>query len=103
MNFKLFVAVLLIVISSHICIHEIVISIRILINAFNGIGRFTDALEPLVNVFMWWDTVSFDNYLKSAANGNNTSANYHILIRIMGLGALCGSIYWLFMLTNGSV
>ena len=101
MDFKKIVAVVLIVITSHVCIHEVVIAMRCYINALGGVGRYSDMLEVLGSIFLAFDSVTFDRVFKAAATNNNPTASYHILVRIIGFIILALSVGWLFMLDRG--
>jgi hypothetical protein len=97
MNFNTLLGILAIVIGSHIMVHEVVIAIRCLVNKLNGRGgSWTDIISILAGIGMLFDRVSFDRGLRSAADNNDPTAYYEILIRIFGGIVMVGGALLLF-------
>jgi len=91
MNLNTLLGVGALIIGSHIMVHEVVIAIRCMINKFNGRGgSWTDILNILGGIGLLFDRVSFDRGLRSAADNNDPTAYYEILIRIFGAIIMAG-------------
>lgn len=86
----------LVVIGTHIFVHEVVVAIRCVINALGGTGSYSDAMNVLGGL-VTYNSNTFDQGLKSAAQNNNPGSQFDKIIRVIGIGV---TIFGLLLMTK---